>query len=447
MAKISPEDHDGFTGILGPLTVSRWKDKIVVKARQQGPSKKKTEAQKQASRKFALLTRFATVAKAYLKVGFQGTSKSNAQHAFISANMKHGIGGTWPDYKIAFDQLVVSEGTLTLPEALCCRAEEGRIVLTWTPRRGRATETLMVMVFHVEREEAVVTEAAATITDGSARIALPYAWKGDAAAAEVAVFACVADGHEVSRSVHFGPLAVVFGEQDEGDFARTIYTTNQKVRRKRKRKMDDDWEPSDADRQHVAKVSGVLGPLIVYDNMGKHCLRSRYTIKKAPTPAKQRANERFGNLTRMLRQLNDFLKVGLQRYATQMTQLNAAIKLNYKHAYATVGEGTQPDYKVLRLSEGPLPHPKDLTAERTSTGIRIRWQADGGQAGDRLMVALYHEALGEATTDLDVAKRGDAVAVLQTPTTWQQGGPIHLYAAFASAHDESVSDSVYFQVL
>lgn len=52
MAKIHPENHDGFTGNLGPLTVSRWKDKVVVKSRQTGPSRPKTVAQQQASRRF-----------------------------------------------------------------------------------------------------------------------------------------------------------------------------------------------------------------------------------------------------------------------------------------------------------------------------------------------------------------------------------------------------------
>lgn len=99
MGKIDKDKHDGFVGDVGPLTVTRWKDRVVVKMRQQGPSKPRSKKQKAASKRFGMLTRFVSVCNEYVKVGFRNSEKENAQHAAIAANMEVGCMFIWHLYR------------------------------------------------------------------------------------------------------------------------------------------------------------------------------------------------------------------------------------------------------------------------------------------------------------------------------------------------------------
>ncbi len=448
MAKIHPENHDGFTGNLGPLTVSRWKDKVVVKSRQTGPSRPKTVAQQQASRRFGLLTRFASIAKEYLNEGFKGNPKGNAQHAAIAANMQTGVTGLWPDYRLDYPHLQLSEGSLPSLQSFRADAVAGALHVAWQPAALPADGRLMLMLFNSDREEAVVLTHAAAPDKESLRVSLPAAWHP----ARIYLYACWVNSSTAGPTAVCGPVCSLPSDASTPPFRGKVATANKKTRRRRRRTMDADWQPSQEDKDHVMELSGVVGPVIFYDYKDIHCLRSRYTVRKEPTEAKRRANQRFAALTRFLRLSNDFLKVGLAAYAATMSQLNAAIKLNYKPAFAASGEGLQIDFSALSLSEGPLPPPQKLSVVRSDTTLHLTWQPSPGAADDILFVTLYHETTAQSQTFMNAATRVDASAALPLSQECSRPGRLHLYAAFRSdpkpTHDPSlVSDSIYHLIL
>lgn len=439
MAKIHPENHDGFTGNLGPLTVSRWKDKVVVKSRQTGPSRPKTVAQQQASRRFGLLTRFASIAKEYLNEGFKGTPKGNAQHAAIAANMQTGVTGVWPDYRLDWLHLQLSEGPLPPLQSFRADAVAGALHVAWQPAALPADGHLMLMLFNPDREEAVVLTHAAAPDKESLRVSLPAAWHP----ARIYLYACWVGSSTAGPTAVCGPLSSLPPDASTPPFKGKVAAANKKKRRPRRRTMDADWQPSQEDKDHVMELSGVIGPVIFYDYKDIHCLRSRYTVRKEPTEAKRRANQRFAALTRFLRLSNEFLKVGLAAYAATMSQLNAAIKLNYKPAFAASGEGLQIDFSALRLSEGPLPPPQNLSASLCDEGLILSWRSSSGNPCDSLMVVCYHEATDKAETVLAAARRCDNRALIPLSHDWKVPGRVHLYASFRSESQAQVSNSVY----
>lgn len=443
MGRIKKEDHDGFTGDLGPVTVTRWKETVVVKARQRGPGRGKSAAQQAASRRFGLLTRFATVSKAYLRVGFGGSAKKNAQHAFIAANMKDGVAGMWPELAIDYGRLVMSEGDMGAPRGMRARAEKGRMELVWDAEGGEEG-WMMVMVYNEEREESIVEERAGRSCEGRCAVLLPEIWGGDEGRSKVHVYACQVTTEAVGGSVHLGPVEVTFAEREGDGYEGEVYGVNKKRRRERKRKMGDDWEPSEEDKRHVMEARGKIGPVLMYDSQGRHCMRQRYRVRKAPTEAKARANERFRRLTQMLRQLNDFLREGFAEEMGRMTPLNAGIKYNYGRAYS--GDGTTPEYGEMVLSAGPLEGAAGLSATREGRWLTIGWAVGGGDADDELMVAVYDETLCEGRSYLSAGRRGAGTARVALPWEGEAGGALHVYVAFVGSDGGGVSGSSYCRV-
>lgn len=438
MATIKKEDHDGFIGNAGPLRVTKWKDKVVVKTRQSGPTGQKSEKQEQASRRFGLLTRFAGVAKAYLSAGYKGDGRGNGQHSFISGNMHDGVTGDWPEYRLDYGKLRLSEGRLQKPEETRASVEQNTIRIEWNPDNiGDGNDLLAAMIYNEEKEEAAIDISAARRKDGRVETAVPKGWgKGS----KMHVYVCFTDERESSETVYVGMLKSEGGRRSGEGWK--VYEANKKKRTRRK-KDETEKEVTEEDARHVEAARGKVGGVIAYKRDGETYIRSRYKTTKPPTEAKRMQNEKFGMMTRFVRCLNDFVKAGLKGYAGSMSQMNAAIKLNYRDGFETDEGKTRLKFEAIRLSEGKPRKPEALTVELEGRLLRLRWETSEGDRNDVLMVAVYDAENERGHTELNAGRRDDREAVVELTDKWSGCKKAHVYAAFATADGEEAGDSVY----
>lgn len=443
MGRIKKEDYDGFVGNVGPLTVTRWKETVVVKARQRGSTKPRSEKQQQASRRLGLLTRFFGVINPYITEGFRGSDKRNAQHAAISMNMHDGICGEWPEYRLCWEGLRLSladdvEEEKGLGTAGMSGGEakmEGReIGIEWRCEEGGREDRVMLLVYNEVREEAIVETDVAERGDGCVGVGLPARW---GVGEKVHVYVCLVASGRASKTSYLGELRIGEGATGGKGYEGKIYTVSKTPRRERRKRREAE-ELSDEEKRHVSGVSGNVGPVTAYEYLGMPCIKARHKTVKEPSEKKRLQNERFGGLTRFLKGMNDFLRKGYESESGRMSQLNAAIKYNYRNAF---GEGAAIEYEKIVLSRGGLERPEKVGAERKGNRLCIRWE--GGVSKADVMVALHNVRLGESVVETAVGEAMDMRAELTLPERWA-GDVLYGYIAFANG--EEVSDSVSFGV-
>ena len=443
MGRIKKEDYDGFVGNVGPVTVTRWKETVVVKARQHGSTKPRSEKQQQASRRLGLLTRFFGVINPYITEGYRGSEKRNAQHAAISMNMHDGICGEWPEYRLCWERLRLTMadggeeenrlGTAGMSGGVA-KMDGREIEIEWRREGGGREDRVMLLVYNEVREEAIIETNVAARKDETVRILLPEIW---GVGEEVHVYVCLVALGRASKTSYLGELRIgkraTVGEGYEG----TIHTVSKTPRRER-RKSRESRELSEEDKKHVSCVSGNVGPMTVYKYLGTPCIKVRHKTVQEPSAKKRLQNERFGNLTSFLKGTNVFLRKGYESESARMSQLNAAIKDNYRNAF---GEGSAIAYDKIVLSRGGLQRPEKINVERDGSRLCIGWE--GGVCQASVMIALYNVRLGESVVETSVGESMEMRAELTLPERWA-GDELYGYMAFANGED--VSDSVSFVV-
>ena len=103
------------------------------------------------------------------------------------------------------------------------------------------------------------------------------------------------------------------------------------------------------------KMSGKLGPKIMYNWKGRYCERT-YVIPKDPmTPAQMAHRLVFGTMSRLGAALKDVLKIGFRNTAIEgkTTEKNVFIRTNKQYISVDDGE-VRIDYANLKVADGPL---------------------------------------------------------------------------------------------
>ncbi|KIO76127.1 hypothetical protein TH53_16780 [Pedobacter lusitanus] len=99
-----------FTGKMGSLVISKWKNRYVGKSRPKASSKPATVLQLDYRSRFALIGQFLRRFQQIIPIGYQdsqvGTTPGNEAMKY---NLLHAISGVYPDYKVDFASVKLSE--------------------------------------------------------------------------------------------------------------------------------------------------------------------------------------------------------------------------------------------------------------------------------------------------------------------------------------------------
>lgn len=203
----------------------------------------------------------------------------------------------------------------------------------------------------------------------------------------------------------------------------------------------------------MAKIElGILGPfhgkvgnVIGYERNGVFCVRSMPTHYRDRRSAAQLKNRnRFAMVMKVMGEVKCATKLGFNRFASGMTEMNVATRVNY---YSLVREGASGlvySYDGLVLSRGRVEKVGGVTMGVAGRNVSLWWDANGldamGGGDDEVTVVLMNGKRIEMKMWRGAARRSDGRVNVAMPSGWE-GEDVYCYVM--AERDGEWSESVY----
>jgi hypothetical protein len=102
------------SGTVGTVVGTTWRGKSILRSRpDKKKNRRKSDKQVVQQAKFALGISFLQVMKDLLEIGFKTTAIGlTGQNKALAHMLKKAITGTYPDFQIAYNKVMISQGTL-----------------------------------------------------------------------------------------------------------------------------------------------------------------------------------------------------------------------------------------------------------------------------------------------------------------------------------------------
>ena len=113
MAKIPFGVLGPFFGKVGPVSGYKWKEISVMRSLRGKSNKPPTEAQLQQREKFGFTSKFLKGISDLIKIGFGELAIGKTEYqCAMSYNLDNAVSGKRPDFKLHYDKVAVSRGSL-----------------------------------------------------------------------------------------------------------------------------------------------------------------------------------------------------------------------------------------------------------------------------------------------------------------------------------------------
>ena len=184
MGTINQGITGGFSGKVGTVIGGNWNGVDFMRGLPSKMTNPQTEAQQHQRAKVALMVKFLSPLKAFLRVGFKKqANKMSAFNAAMSYNLKHAIMGTDPDFEIDYSKVMVSQGKL--PGAInpvVSYPANGQVVFTWEDNSASfgamPDDRAVLLIYDPEKGEAVSVTGGNLRSSGSQAINLSPTFEG-----------------------------------------------------------------------------------------------------------------------------------------------------------------------------------------------------------------------------------------------------------------------------
>lgn len=212
MAQFSKGVLGGFSGKVGTVIGSNWKGIDCIRSL---PAKKKNRqfSQKQLEQqaKFAIVTQFLSSFNTLLMESFQRPVKGMTNiNDSVSDVLKRSITGNYPNYSIAFEQVLLTQGRLpNVNNPAATAGTTGKINFTWTDNQGigKATgDDQSLLIVYCQELDTVVYRKSGSRDVGTDVIDVSL-FSGKQVHTWIAFLS--ADGKDLSNSLHTGMVTVV----------------------------------------------------------------------------------------------------------------------------------------------------------------------------------------------------------------------------------------------
>lgn len=194
----------GVSGKVGPVVGCRWKSKFYLRAQAARTSNPRTPEQQTQRGKFATAFAFLQGVKPFIRIGYRECAQEkSAFNAAMSYLLKKAVAVGEAGAEIDFRRVLVSIGCLMPALEGEVTVSSGQAQFVWTDNSGlgnaEETDTAMLLVYNLQRKEAVYTTQGALRRDGCATLPLPQNWEQEPLAAYLSF--CDAEGEGMSNSL------------------------------------------------------------------------------------------------------------------------------------------------------------------------------------------------------------------------------------------------------
>lgn len=191
MGEIKQGILGGFSGRVGTVVGSSWKNVSYMRALAISVSNPRTPKQQNQRGKFALCMNFLTAITPYVRTGYRLFAQDHTPfNAAMSYLLRHAITGSAPNLKVDYKRAMVARGSLMPVFNAVASSANGKVSFTWKDNSGQGdalgTDLAMPLVYNKVKGEAIYTLSAATRKDAKAELELPDNWADDALAVYLA---------------------------------------------------------------------------------------------------------------------------------------------------------------------------------------------------------------------------------------------------------------------
>jgi hypothetical protein len=211
MARLEKGILDEFSGKVGKVVGSSWRGVPYMRSIGRKSSKALTPKQEVQQAKFKVASAFSQSMSDLFTLGFKDYAiRMTGTNYGQSLVLKQAIIGTHPDFKIAYDRVLVSKGKLPNVEApVVSSPKESTIQCSWkeTDENGKEKPTdVAILVAYCQELNRTVFKPGGTRDTGSAELTVPSKWKGKVVHTWLTFMS--ANGKLMATSVYTGEVTI-----------------------------------------------------------------------------------------------------------------------------------------------------------------------------------------------------------------------------------------------
>jgi hypothetical protein len=215
MARLKTGIIDQLSGTIGNVVGATWRGIPYIRTKPTKSNskrkKKSSDAQTATRIRFGLAARLLRNMREIVELGFRDEAvEKTGMNAAISYTMKHAITGEFPDFKIAYDHVLISRGKLpNVEEATVTVHAHEAIRFNWTNNEGigkASGEDKVLLVAYDEVDQAVVFKISTTTRQAGNDILDMRAFSGLTVHTWISFIS--ADNRDVANSVYTGTVVV-----------------------------------------------------------------------------------------------------------------------------------------------------------------------------------------------------------------------------------------------
>lgn len=212
MAKFLKGIHGAYSGKVGNVVGSNWREVDYVRAMPKPSKKPATVDQLSQRARFGLAVSFLSPINDLLKLGFSDKQhgKSTGYNKALQHMINHGIVGEYPEYEIDYKGIAVARGGLSNLMAVAWEETTPKNVeVSWLPETNKYTafadDSVILLFYNIERSFFSILENG-TREDGNLAFTLPDAYEGDRIVGWI--FTGHRDGVKTSSSFYLGEIVI-----------------------------------------------------------------------------------------------------------------------------------------------------------------------------------------------------------------------------------------------
>ena len=186
---------------------------------------------------------------------------------------------------------------------------------------------------------------------------------------------------------------------------------------------------------------GKCGDVIGYFRNGVACVRSMPAhYRDRRSAAQLRNRNRFSLVMKLMSVVRPVISLGFKRFASAMTEMNVATRVNYYSVVKVGNGGLVYDFSGLVLCRGNVEGLSGLMMSVSGASLDLVWDGNGvlGGAGDVVSVVLLNGDRMEMRFLKGVALRGDGGVSVAVPMGWNGEG-VYCYVMVSRGTDWSES--------
>ncbi len=196
----------------------------------------------------------------------------------------------------------------------------------------------------------------------------------------------------------------------------------------------------------LGPVSGSVGTIVGASWKDIDYIRSKSSRPRGePTPAQLDNQLRFSLLIDFISSMTELLNQTFTKYATDMSESNAAFAYNYHNAITGTSPNYAIDYANALVSRGDLANATGIAATVTNKQIHFTWTDNTGLglagATDKAVLAAYCKNYNLTVFSIGAAIRSTKAATLDVSNF--AGFPVETWIAFLSDDGLNASNSIY----